>query len=133
MTPYFPLSTTTPLPQHTLSHTPARLTTMASSLASTSRMGAALLSSSYTSIEGTVRVAATSKRRRSAVAAGKQREVRLFSTSTPRKSVWATGHNVDGSGKDATSTSSRRFSLPPSEKYVTVGRIAELKSRGEPM
>jgi len=91
-------------------------------------------------IRGTSNGFATSSRQhatiiKSAKAAGKQREIRFFSTGVAKRSAWAAGQDVDGTSTQnrIIGDSKQRPSLPSSEKSVTVGGIADLKAKGEPM
>ena len=114
---------------------------MASSLASTSRLNAALMGQACSVAENIMAAASSSAARsrsaRSSVSAGKQRDVsrRRFSTFPHSRSAWAAGHDVDGEERRSTSTTAgaRLASLPPTERTVTVDGIAELKGQGEPV
>lgn len=120
-----------------------RSSRMAASLASSSRISAGCLNqlcsvaeSCYlgeSAIRAALLRAGNKTPARSTVAVGKQREVRRFSAAATQGSAWAAGQDVDSTGTSATSSSARRSALPSAERSVTVGALAELKSRREPM
>jgi hypothetical protein len=104
---------------------------MTASFASSSRISVGRLNQLCSAVESYClgESARVSLAHRSAIAAGKQREVRQFSSTSRRRSAWAAGHDL---GSQA-STSTARSSLPSPERSITVGGLAELKSRKEPM
>lgn len=115
---------------------------MASSIASTSRMGAFLMNQAHSITEslcGRGIVASSTSRPtrqvKSARAAGKQRKVRHFSTGIVKCSAWAAGQDADNSGtlSKGNGSAEQHHFFPSIERSVTVGSIAELKARGEPV
>ncbi|UZJ53080.1 hypothetical protein CBS101457_002400 [Exobasidium rhododendri] len=118
---------------------------MASSIASTSVMGASLLNHAHSLVGSLfyqstligVSSARPTSQARSAKAVGKQKEKRYFTSAPSRHSAWAPGQDAEepdeGRRKRSERASKGLPNLPASEVSVTVSSIAESKARGEPI